>query len=295
MHRIEDAWDIGLFINTAQLVHRSVSALHLIEIFSHNTLGTILVLNREIQHVEKWSPLYHEPLVHIPAAFLENLQTVLILGGGSFYAASEALKYRNVREVTMIDYDGELLEIMTRHYPHARACREDPRLKIVVDEAFSTLGNISDKFDLIINDALDLWSPRDSKHDVLARYLNNDGLCSDVIYRHVFSDTKPYKKISAIKSPGLFLSLIFVPEYPGTLHLLTVWGNNMHVRRKSPKIINFEQRQWLRHPEQQPCQYYDPRFLHYYLYLPPYIKAEIGQRKFPLNVRVGSGQSRSSQ
>ncbi|MEW2548650.1 polyamine aminopropyltransferase [Streptomyces sp. NPDC047002] len=101
---------------------------------------------------------YDEGLVH-PAMAGPHAR-VLILGGGDGLAAREALKYRDVASVTVVDIDGEV-ERLARRDPalsalNAHAYR-DPRLHAVVGDAFTWLRHAvrtggDGRFDVIVSD-----------------------------------------------------------------------------------------------------------------------------------------------
>jgi spermidine synthase len=123
-----------------------------ITLFRHPELGKVFVLNDEIQHVEAWAPLYHEPLVHLPASFVKEVKEVMIFGGGTLYAASEVLKYKSVERVTVFDHDPQVPETAAEYYSHARACLNDNRFTLVHEDAYSSVARFRNRFDLIIND-----------------------------------------------------------------------------------------------------------------------------------------------
>ena len=54
---------------------------------------------------------YHEGLVHVPMAYAENREHILILGGGDGLAARELLKYDEVQDITLIDLDPGMTEL----------------------------------------------------------------------------------------------------------------------------------------------------------------------------------------
>ncbi|GAA3726646.1 polyamine aminopropyltransferase [Streptomyces tremellae] len=101
---------------------------------------------------------YDEGLVH-PAMAGPHAR-VLILGGGDGLAAREALTYRDVASVTVVDIDGEV-EHLAREDPalsalNAHAYR-DPRLHAVVGDAFTWLRRAvrtggDGRFDVIVSD-----------------------------------------------------------------------------------------------------------------------------------------------
>jgi Spermidine synthase len=267
---IHDKGIVGMHLRglTPLVTRRTARAL--VEVFRHPELGRVLITDGEIQHVEAWAPLYHEVLVHVPIAFVAYPRRALVLGGGSFFAAAEILKYQSIEEVVMIDHDLELLDCMCEIYPHAAAARADKRLSLIVGDLWSTIGGLSGTFDLIVNDAVNLL--HDPKFDVLAALLTSEGVCGDVIYRHVFDGHSAQNTIARLSETyHTAFSLVAVPEYPGVLHLLAMWGRTVVVSQKRRQTLNREQAKWL-NGSPSPCEWYDPRFLPFYLYLPPYLR-----------------------
>ena len=70
-----------------------------------------LFINGNIQFSSMDEYRYHEALVHIPMSVAEKKQKILILGGGDGLALREVLKYSQVEQVTMVDLDGEMIDL----------------------------------------------------------------------------------------------------------------------------------------------------------------------------------------
>lgn len=266
-------------VNLRQIARRS-NGIQDSVLYHHSELGYILVINGELQHVEAWYFNYHEPLVHLPLAFIKNPRRALILGGGDFFAASEVLKYSAISEVVMYDHDADVVEMMIEAYPHARAAMRDPRFRLVIGDASDSIDERSGHYDLIINDCFDLINgfPGSDRniHDEIYISLTDDGLCSDLVYRNIFdhkTTTAALKKISSYESAAA--SLVYAPEYPGCMHVLTVWGKNKALRRSPLTIANDEQKLWT--SRSAITKYYSPDKLAYHLYIPPYIR-----NRFPI-------------
>ena len=259
------------------IAERRCRKYHL-SLFRHSELGKVLVLDGDIQHVEAWSALYHETLVHLAASFVPVVKSVAILGGGSLFAALEVLKYTSAQRVLMFDHDPFVLETMAEFYPHARACMLDDRLEIQNRDAYLALERHQGEFDLVVNDAADLLTIDRNKTGrgafaKMARSLTTKGACADVIHRHVFEQRHVRRTIRKLRTFRSAFSLIFIPEYHGVLHLLSIWGKQTCLISQTAKNpINREQRKWLSVPSSSPCVYFDPRFISYYLYLPPYFR-----------------------
>jgi spermidine synthase len=97
---------------------------------------------------------YHEALVH--PAMRGRHHRVLILGGGDGLAAREALRYADVRSVTVVELDPEVAEL-ARTDPALAALNDhayrDPRLRMIRADAFGWLRTAAQqRYDVIISD-----------------------------------------------------------------------------------------------------------------------------------------------
>ena len=102
--------------------------------------------------------------------------------------------------------------------------------------------------------------------------LSSHGVCSDIIYRHIFEEKYASKTIEKIKLHGkVVLSLVTVPEYPGILHIQTIFGKNRNLSQEISITRNLFQKNNTDN-EDSVFQLFSPRFLKYYFYVPPYIK-----------------------
>jgi spermidine synthase len=267
-----------------KLVERSVSALQEILLFRHEDLGHVLVIDDELQHVEAWQALYHEPLVHLPISFIPRVRNALVLGGGDLFAVRELLKYESILSVRLIEHDQNVIDLMQAHYPHASAVLNDPRLTVQISDARTVLQRTEVKYDLVVNDCFDLSKEKcargRSAYSVLANLLTKDGICSDVIYRHVFEKKILRNSLNQLAtSERLVLSLITIPEYPGILHILTLWGRNPRLRQRSRSSINEAHRQYLMSKGNMSFEFYDPFHRGFFLYVPPYVKRAMEKTK----------------
>jgi spermidine synthase len=248
-----------------------------IVVFAHPLLGRILVLGSEIQHIESLTQIYHETLVHLPTCFIRNLETVLILGGGDLYAAKEVLKYTSVKKLVLIEHDELVIEVMKRNYHHANEVLSDPRIDLRIDDAFEFLKDTNMRFDLVISDCVDILEVMKSTEvdlfNLIRSVTNPEGVCADLVYRHIFERKTTIDTINQLKlnNQGSVFSLVTIPEYSGVMHILAIWGDNENLNQNTPSSINTEHIQWLRNNDLR-CDYFNPQFLNYYLYLPPYLK-----------------------
>ena len=121
--------NISLYLDNLKLLESMVTLKQKIEIYRHDTLGLVLVINGEIQHIENYQCMYHEQLVHLPISFCDCPQTALVLGGGSLFAAYELLKYPSIQSITLCDHDYTVLKLMEHYYNHAKMVLADKRCR----------------------------------------------------------------------------------------------------------------------------------------------------------------------
>jgi spermidine synthase len=267
--------DLAVSFRNLDLIEAFESDMQDIKLFHHQLLGKILVIDNEVQHVENWQPLYHEPLVHVPASFVSDIRTVLILGGGSLFAAAEALRYSSVERCVLVDHDTSVLKLMARHYVHVDKVLSDRRFEHIARDAIGFMQETDQQFDLVINDCFDTLSLSQdtgmSVFQMMTRKITPTGVCSDLIYRHVFESSHiraTRKALETTRSYGL--SLINVPDYPGALHVLTFWGARVSQDSRFP--LNNIQRSWCEGNAPEGLKFFDPAFLSFHLYIPPYLK-----------------------
>lgn len=102
---------------------------------------------------------YHEALVH-PAMAGEH-RRVLVLGGGDGLAVREVLRYADVRSVTVVELDPEVLRLARTDPGLAalnRRAYRDPRVRVVTADAFDWLREgrpAAGPYDVVISDLPD--------------------------------------------------------------------------------------------------------------------------------------------
>ena len=267
---------VSLHLSNLVLLEECTSKLQNVQIYQHCQLGKVLVINNEIHNIEKWAPFYHEAITHIPMMFIERPKNVLILGGGDLYAANIILEYPTVDHVVICDYDPNVIYLTQKYYPHAEKVIKDSRVQFIYKDAKEYLNNCYDKYDLVIDDCFNLveaFDEKDNIFDVLNSLLtDNIGVCCSLMYRHIFEQHIMKKtKERLYKNYKTVFSLVTVPEYPGILHLLTIWGKAKSLSQNLKISTNIWHKKCV--AENIQCgALFSPRYCQFYLYLPPYIK-----------------------
>jgi spermidine synthase len=113
-------------------------------------------LNRDYQFYSGSDEIYHEWFVHVPLQITRlRPQRVLILGGGDGLILREILKHPSVEHVTNVELDPMVIKLAKEH-PKLRRMNDgafdDPRVAVVLADAFSWVRGTDEMFDVIYID-----------------------------------------------------------------------------------------------------------------------------------------------
>lgn len=127
-------------------------------IVTKNSDDLRLYINGNLQFSSWDEYRYHEALVHIPVNLAVRLDNVLILGGGDGLAARELLKYEEIKQITLVDLDPEMVDFC-RTYPEIKKLNQgsldNPRVKVINQDAYKFMEQDNLKYDIIIADLPD--------------------------------------------------------------------------------------------------------------------------------------------
>jgi spermidine synthase len=117
------------------------------------TFGKMLIIDGDTQSSQADERIYHEALVHPALAAIEDRSEVLILGGGEGATLREALRRSDVRHATMVDIDGEVVDLSKRYLAEwSDGAFDDPRARVVVGDALAYLKEDRGTYGAIISD-----------------------------------------------------------------------------------------------------------------------------------------------
>ncbi len=128
---------------------------------------------------------YHESLVHPVMSLAPRTKNILVLGGGDGLALREVLKHGTVEQVTLVDLDPAITNLFRSNAllnDINHRAYDDPRVRVINDDAWKFLESTEVRFDVVI---LDLPDPHNlalsklyskSFYTLLAQHLSADGL-----------------------------------------------------------------------------------------------------------------------
>lgn len=119
--------------------------------------GISCFMDGVIQSCEKDEYLYHEALVHPVMASTNKRKRVMIIGGGEGATAREVLKWKDVEQVDMYEWDKDVVRFFQGAYPQwSKGAWNDPRLSIYYEDIFNIIKHPpQEKYDVIIIDLFD--------------------------------------------------------------------------------------------------------------------------------------------
>ena len=217
-----------------------------IKIFDTVANGRVMTLDDIVQITTRDESAYAEMLTHLPLLEHGRAARVMIVGGGDLSIADEALKHKGVREVVLVDIDGDVVELCRKHFSeiNARAFK-DKRLTIEIADAFEYLGRKSSKgrFDLIVADRPDPVGPGkalfgETFYDRVKGALRPGGFATfqtGVPFYQPWEITEALEELKGFfPSSGLYLTV--VPTYIGGFMALS-WACNGKAKLGTPAGI----------------------------------------------------------
>jgi spermidine synthase len=148
----------GIFFKTKRRLLSLRSSYQKIEVFDTDFFGRVLMLDGLVQTTTKDEFFYHEMLVH-PALFSHpRPEEVLIIGGGDGGALREVLRYP-VKQATLVEIDGRVIEVCKKFFPWLRPALRDARVTIEIADGNRFIRESNRKFDVILVDSSDPVGP----------------------------------------------------------------------------------------------------------------------------------------
>lgn len=112
----------------------------------------MLVLDGVIQVTERDEFAYQEMMAHIPLFAHENPEKVLVIGGGDGGILREIAKHPGVKEITICEIDGDVIEYSKKYLPTLAIGFEDPRVCVKVMDGAKFMDDNQNHFDVIITE-----------------------------------------------------------------------------------------------------------------------------------------------
>lgn len=181
-----------------ELIAHEKSEWQDIKIVRTETHGNVMLIDDVLMLSEDTHNVYHEHMVHIPLACIENPKSVLVIGGGDGGTVNELVKYPGIERIVLAELDEAVVRISQETLPELTEGLKDPRVEIRIGDGAAYLAEQTGAFDAIIIDSTDIC---DESNGVAE---NANPLTSDEFYANA-------KK--ALKAGGVVCQMIGSPTF----------------------------------------------------------------------------------
>ncbi|WP_376789739.1 polyamine aminopropyltransferase [Thermoflexus sp.] len=243
------------------------SALQEIAILELENWGKALVLDGVIQFTQRDEFFYHESLVHPAMMAHPNPRRVLVIGGGDGGVAREVLRYPTVEEVTVVEVDGQVVELCRRHMPEFASSFDDPRVRLIIGNGRAFLEEQPEAYDVILLDSNDplaelarsLFDPEFFR--LCAEHLPDEGMLALHLSESLFREGYlGYEAPMVRKALGQLFRYVETLPMPYSTYPCNWWSFIICSKGLDPRVV--------RNPHPFRGRYYDPDY-HSWLFAPP--------------------------
>ena len=137
------------------------SDLQRVTVIDSQAYGRALLLDGCWMTAEKLERCYHEALVHPALCGAEEIERVLVIGGGDGGTARECLRHADVHHLDLVEIDPVVVELCQRHLHGIGAeAWSDPRLQLTVGDGIAWVNRADTAaYDVVIVDGSDPAGP----------------------------------------------------------------------------------------------------------------------------------------
>jgi spermidine synthase len=146
----------GAWFQATEVLETAKSEWQEIQVIETAVHGRIMLIDGLAMLTDRTHFVYHEHMTHLPAACVDDLRDVLIIGGGDGGAATELVKYPGVRSIVLAELDQLVIDVSRRWFPEVAAGLDDPRVTIEIGDGAAYVAGLEDAFDLVVIDSTDI-------------------------------------------------------------------------------------------------------------------------------------------
>jgi spermidine synthase len=157
----------GFYIKATRQIGEWQTRFQKMAIYETPHYGKLFRLDGFNMTSEKEEFVYHENLIHPALTAHAAPKKVLIIGGGDGGSSEEALKHPSVEQVTMVEIDGDVIEVAKEHFKAVHnGVFDNPKLRVLVDDGMKFVRETQERFDLIALDLNDPMGPAEALYSL---------------------------------------------------------------------------------------------------------------------------------
>lgn len=236
--------DMEISFRVKKILHEEKTDFQDLVVVDTYEYGRMLFLDKCVMTSIKDEFVYHEMITLVAINSHPNPERVLVIGGGDGGAIREIVKHPKVKEATLVEIDGAVIENSKKFFPEIAASYDNPKVKVIVDDGIAHIQKNKDYYDIIIIDSTDPIGPAvglfafDFYKDVHGA-LREDGIM-------VAQTESPYYQQDLIKRihkdlnvlyPTVKLYLAFIPTYPTGMWCFSIASKKYDPEKVDPRNI----------------------------------------------------------
>jgi spermidine synthase len=143
-----------------EMIYQEKTQFWDLAIFENSRFGRVMAMDGIIQLTEKDEYIYHEMMVHVPLLAHPDPKSVLIIGGGDGGILRETLRHESLEKIIQVEIDPTVIQLAKKYFPTVTmGAFDDPRAKVIIQDASKYVKETQEKFDVIICDSNDPEGP----------------------------------------------------------------------------------------------------------------------------------------
>ena len=146
----------GIYFEATALLEHVKSEWQDIKIIDTEIHGRVMLLDDVTMLTQSTHHVYHEHMVHIPLACIEDPKSVLVIGGGDGGSVTELVKYPDLERIVLAELDGAVVDVSRKWLPDVAEGLGDPRVDIRIGDGADFLANTPGEWDAVIIDSTDI-------------------------------------------------------------------------------------------------------------------------------------------
>jgi len=151
--------DVKFSIRIKEQLYHDKSPFQDIDFFSSEEFGTFFTLDGLMMVTEKDEFIYHDMISHVPMAVNPNIENVLVIGGGDGGTVRELTRYKNIKNIDMVEIDEMVVKACKKYLPLTSSKLDDQRVNLFFEDGVAFIERKANEYDLIIIDSTDPIGP----------------------------------------------------------------------------------------------------------------------------------------
>ncbi|MFB9757425.1 polyamine aminopropyltransferase [Ectobacillus funiculus] len=226
--------NFGITAKIKRTLHTEQTEFQKLDMVETEEFGNMLILDGMVMTTQKDEFVYHEMVAHVPLFTHPNPENVLVVGGGDGGVIREVLKHPSVKQATLVEIDGKVIEYSKKYLPEIAGELDNPRVEVKVDDGFLHIAQSEDEYDVIMVDSTEPVGPAVNLftkgfYAGISKVLKEDGIFVAQTDNPWFTPeliTNVFKDVSEI-FPITRLYTANIPTYPSGLWTFTI-GSKQH-------------------------------------------------------------------